>query len=59
MRGDGRATTGEGRVKKTSHVKKKILASCSKLSTIPQKKKKGRRGDRESLHRPYGNPGLF
>jgi len=23
------------------------------------KKKKGRRGEHESLHRPYGNPGLF
>jgi hypothetical protein len=47
------------RVKKTSDVKKKILDSWSKLSTIIFSKKKGRRRDRESLHRPTENPELF
>jgi hypothetical protein len=43
-------------VKKTSHVKKKILDSWSKLSTIIFSKKKGRLRDLESRHRPYGKP---
>jgi hypothetical protein len=47
------------RVKKTSDVKKKILDSWSKLSTIIFSKKKGRRRDLESRRRPYGNPKLF
>src|ERR1035437_2324600 len=57
---DARSTrsrgTGWRAGEKTSHVKKKILDSWSKLSTILFSKKKGRRGDLESLHRPYGKP---
>jgi hypothetical protein len=43
-------------VKKTSDVKKKILDSWSKLSTIICSKKKGRRHDLESRRRPHGKP---
>ena len=57
MRGrHGLAEPDDGRVKKTLHVKKKILDSWSKLSTIIFSKKKGRRHDLESRHRPYGKP---